>query len=944
MIEIALSVHDWYGYYYQYLGLSLLSVMENTKSAVRFHILCDKTLTENARKDLTSLCTTYKQQISFYDIALDKRIPVDKLLRAGYCEGILYRLYLPELLPDIQKIIYLDADILVHMDIQELWNEDIGDAACAGRWDPPLFGYKELDKTEYERCLPFWEHTDWNCYINSGVLVLNLERIRHEHNLLEESISFWNTYGWAFPDQDALNYILRGKTCIIDSRYNTYASDYPPATEPCFYHYTYMAGERNILNALDKLYLSYWQKSPFYKAEYGKKEKVNFLRQIKNRTESYERLAQLCQLSGRELLLYAQNLCDKGNYKKVLEVLSTSASTEAADFRKKRALIIYSALQKMGRPEDALTVLEAELSEPQKISYYHQHQLLDMHLLDAAGDLYKELKQYEKAEIAYRNALYFGTPQKNNCAHSVLMHLTSCMLHAGNIQKAQYYYNMLYGMAPMDTAVQLLGFQVQFAALKQNKKPSLQVKAQVTGGAETIEIAYSIHDYFGNYWQYMAISMFSVMQNTKRNVRFHILCDDTLPYKVREELLSMCEQFGQLVLFYDMQLDKRISLLNLLKSGYCEGALYRLSLPELLPDVPKILYLDTDILANCDIQELWNMDVSDYAAAGRWDPPLSGCKQTGLVMPEKCQHFYAQIDWKNFVNSGVLLLNLERIRREHNFIEESLSFWENYGWSIPDQDAINYILRGKIRFIPAQYNMYTKDLKKAKQGIIYHFTDLAATDGRLNEVERLYLSYWEKSPFYNKDWRITEKLFFLRQMKNRSETGLRLLQMNELSSEGLIQLAENLIIMQDYQKAYDVLSGSNFEGDIVICRRRAYLMAEALERLGLIEKALETLRPTLVDDKDLKYISHDVKNMEQWNYYGLLCARLGRYKEAEEAFLHGLYFGTPGKNICGTTSLYLLVDCARCMGNAKKERIYTIMLKTLCQYDMNTVKDGEKKE
>ncbi|MCR5288434.1 MAG: tetratricopeptide repeat protein [Treponema sp.] len=934
MIEIAFAVHDWYGTYWEYLGVSLFSVMQNTKSAVRFHILCDRTLSADARTSLTSLCAAYGHKILFYDITLDDRIPVEKLLQVGYCEGILYRLYLPEFLPDVPKILYLDADILAHMDIQELWNEDIGGCACAGCWDPPLFGYKDLDKADYDVCLPFWEQTDWNAYINSGVLVLNLERIRKEHKLLEEAIAFWNTYGWAYPDQDALNYILRGKTCLISTRYNMFAKNYPPASESCLYHYSFMAGERNVLNPLDKLYLSYWEKSPFYKRGWGKKEKAYYLRQMKNRTESYERLRLIRPLNEREMFLYAQNLNEKGGYEKATAVLQTAPEC---------CMQIKSyALGKLGRIDEALSALRPVLLEPKDIMY-HEHDLHDMYAWDDAGLLYMQAGRYEEAEKAFLHCLYFGTPQKNACAVKALMHLVSCMLHAGTIDKAKAYFNMLYGLEPMNGAVHLCGFQIQMAEKNLCAHALDVVPADVPGtqvqDAETIEIAYALHDYFGNYYEYMGISMLSVMENTKRAVRFHILCDWTLSGTARKLLSALCASYNQQVVFYDMKLDERVSLLNLLKSGCCEGAVYRLYLPEFLPDVPKILYLDTDILVHGDIQNLWNMDISDCAVAGRWDPPLSGCKQTSLVMPEKCQRFYATVDWKKFVNSGVLLMNLDCIRRECNLIEESLTFWEKYGWSNPAQDAINYILRGKIRFIPAQYNMCTKVLKKAKHGIIYHFTDLASTDGGLNEVERLYLSYWEKSPFYNKEWGVAEKVYFLRQMKNRSETGLRLYQLDMLTADRLLMLAENLLIMEDAQKAYNVLCDDRFAGDAAWARRRAWLQAQALEKLGRIEDALSALRPTLVDDA-VSYVQHDVKDMEQWNYYGQLCVRLGQYTEAEAAFLHGVYFGTSGKNNCGTTSLYLLVDCARRMGNAEKERQYTIMYKTLVPYDY-TQKSGE---
>lgn len=64
-IEIAYAIHDYYGTYYEYLGVSLVSVMENTKAALNFHVLCDATLTAAAREQLTKICQSYDQQIFF---------------------------------------------------------------------------------------------------------------------------------------------------------------------------------------------------------------------------------------------------------------------------------------------------------------------------------------------------------------------------------------------------------------------------------------------------------------------------------------------------------------------------------------------------------------------------------------------------------------------------------------------------------------------------------------------------------------------------------------------------------------------------------------------------------------------------------------------------------------------------------------------------------------
>lgn len=51
-------------------------------------------------------------------------------------------------------------------------------------------------------------------------------------------------------------------------------------------------------------------------------------------------------------------------------------------------------------------------------------------------------------------------------------------------------------------------------------------------------------------------------------------------------------------------------------SRFTIGAMFRLMLPEVLPNLNKIIYLDADIFVNTDIKELWDIDMTNYYFAG----------------------------------------------------------------------------------------------------------------------------------------------------------------------------------------------------------------------------------------------------------------------------------------------------------------------------------------
>lgn len=472
MIEIAYAVHDHFGNYHAYLGISMLSLMENTKEALRFHILCDDTLTAEARCTLSAMCARFSQKIVFHDMTPDPRIPIAELLKSGYNEGILYRLYLPELMPEVKKVLYLDADLLAHGDIRALWNVELGDCAAAGRWDPPLMGFKLTDMATRQKCLPFWEQMDWNTYINSGVLVLNLDKIRREHRLMEEALAFWEEFGWAFPDQDAINYILRGKIRLLPPHLNLFPQDIQEVREGYFYHYGFQNGLSDVFGPIDKLYLSYWEKSPFYQPMYEKKEKARFLRLVKNRADVYLRLEQIQPLDMERALYCGAALLERGMLEEAYQYLTEDLMLPRPlpdgagehwkrDWRASRCYYRALCLERMGRKAEAIALLREELTRF-PAGGYSQQEISAMELRYLAGRLCYEEGRYDEAISHFGECLYFGTGKKNLLAVWALRYLVKCSIRMGDFAAAETYNNMVLTLNPLDEGAKMNRLRIAY--------------------------------------------------------------------------------------------------------------------------------------------------------------------------------------------------------------------------------------------------------------------------------------------------------------------------------------------------------------------------------------------------------------------------------------------------------------------------------------------------
>lgn len=117
------------------------------------------------------------------------------------------RCYFTKVLKD-DKIIYIDADAIVVDNINNLWNLKLGNNVIAGvheggEWDAYL-GQEGFDDT----------------YINSGVLLMDLKKLREE-KLDDKILEIINTEWHNLPDQDAINLVCKGRIKHISNIYNS---------------------------------------------------------------------------------------------------------------------------------------------------------------------------------------------------------------------------------------------------------------------------------------------------------------------------------------------------------------------------------------------------------------------------------------------------------------------------------------------------------------------------------------------------------------------------------------------------------------------------------------------------------------------------------------------------------------------------------------------------
>lgn len=236
-----------------------------------------------------------------------------------------------------------------------------------------------------------------------------------------------------------------------------------------------------------------------------------------------------------------------------------------------------------------------------------------------------------------------------------------------------------------------------------------------------INVAYA----FDSNYQYIThVSMKSIMlsQNLDTFIIFHILVSSNIKDDEKEVIDKICIQHKNCEIKY-FHIGERYKEINTKAYINWSTAMYfRLRLPDLLPKETRILYLDCDTLIYKDLTKIYNYDIT-------------GKYFTGMLEPRDLS--YLGLNVQNYINTGVMLLNLEELRKDDvsKKIEEFL-IKHNYGLLFPVNDSINTVCHQKNGYFPPEYvqwgfcnehlvDKYIKDLqiKVEKNEVIKSYKD-----------------------------------------------------------------------------------------------------------------------------------------------------------------------------------------------------------------------------
>lgn len=199
--------------YLQHAMAMLCSLYENNKMhEITVHVLC-KELSENAKKYINTLSRNYDNNVLFYSIDDNKLTGVQFRKNRPLSMAAYYRLLLASVLPNnIEKVLYLDCDMIVMRDITEIFKIELEGYALAATLD--RFPYTEQHRLQLH--MEVGERT-----FCSGIMMVNLKYWRDnnvENGLLEYAKRHREEV--YLHDQDVLNYFFKKKWFLLPPKWN----------------------------------------------------------------------------------------------------------------------------------------------------------------------------------------------------------------------------------------------------------------------------------------------------------------------------------------------------------------------------------------------------------------------------------------------------------------------------------------------------------------------------------------------------------------------------------------------------------------------------------------------------------------------------------------------------------------------------------------------------
>ncbi|MBE5883078.1 MAG: hypothetical protein E7291_01450 [Lachnospiraceae bacterium] len=201
----------------KYTVVSMKSMMCNASEDYRYKIhILNIDIDEELQRQIKEMENEHFQ-ISFENVMSYLESVSDRLpIRDYYSKTTYYRMFIAEMFPEYDKVIYIDSDTIVLGDVSELYHQEIGDHYVAAANEQVMI-QEDIYGQYVEKVLGIDRHQ----YFNAGLLVINCNEFRN-NCILEKFMELLDEYTFVVTqDEDYLNLLCRNKVFWLEQQWNT---------------------------------------------------------------------------------------------------------------------------------------------------------------------------------------------------------------------------------------------------------------------------------------------------------------------------------------------------------------------------------------------------------------------------------------------------------------------------------------------------------------------------------------------------------------------------------------------------------------------------------------------------------------------------------------------------------------------------------------------------
>ena len=213
-------IHIFYACDDDFVKYTLVSISSLIKNADKYRKYCIHILNTGICDKMRNEIKKYADdtfEITFDDVTkhlstITSRLP----LRDYYSKTTYYRLFIAEMFPEYDKVIYLDSDTIIAGDISKLYDVELGDY-YVGAVKEEVMVQEDVYGTYAEKVVGI----DRNRFFNAGMLLINCEQFR-QNKVLDRFVELLYEYNFIVTqDEDYLNLICKDKVKWLGREWNT---------------------------------------------------------------------------------------------------------------------------------------------------------------------------------------------------------------------------------------------------------------------------------------------------------------------------------------------------------------------------------------------------------------------------------------------------------------------------------------------------------------------------------------------------------------------------------------------------------------------------------------------------------------------------------------------------------------------------------------------------